>query len=228
MTGPIVQSSRGVTLLGGGELLPGDLDEALSLAPTLVAADGGADLALAAGRMPAAVIGDFDSISDKARAELPPALLHHVTEQDSTDFEKALRAVEAPFVLGLGFMGARVDHTLAAFTTLVTHEARCCILVGPQDVCFLSPLDLSLDLPPDTRLSLFPMGPVMGESEGLRWPIAGLRFAPDGRIGTSNQVTGPVRLRFDCRRMLAILPRLGLLPTLRALVGPHAPVSPGE
>ena len=28
------------------------------------------------------------------------------------------------------------------------------------------------------------MGPVTAESEGLRWPLQGLDFAPDGMIGT--------------------------------------------
>ena len=63
-----------------------------------------------------------------------------------------------------------------------------------------------LDLPRGTRLSLFPMGPVQGDSEGLRWPLAGLDFAPDGMIGTSNEVSGPVRLRMQAPKMLVILP----------------------
>jgi glutamate-ammonia-ligase adenylyltransferase len=63
-----------------------------------------------------------------------------------------------------------------------------------------------LALPRGTRLSLFPMGPVQGDSEGLRWPLAGLDFAPDGMIGTSNEVSGAVRLRMHAPKMLVILP----------------------
>ena len=44
-------------------------------------------------------------------------------------------------------------------------------------------------------------------SEGLRWPVAGLDFRPDGRIGTSNAALGgPVRIGFDAPRMLVVLP----------------------
>lgn len=193
---------------------------ALKRAPVLVAADGGADRALAAGQMPEAVIGDFDSVSEAARQAIAPERQHRIAEQETTDFDKALRSVRAPFVLALGFVGARVDHGLAVFATLLRHSGKVCLVLGPEDVVFLCPADLRLRLEPGDRLSLFPMGPVTGRSEGLRWPIDGLAFAPDGMIGTSNEVSAPeVRVQVDAPRMLAILPRArldrvisGLLP----------------
>ena len=42
----ILQSRQPVTLIGGGPLGPDDLAQALALAPTVAAADGGADQAL--------------------------------------------------------------------------------------------------------------------------------------------------------------------------------------
>lgn len=210
-----LHSSAPITILGGGAISPDVLSRALALAPTLVAADGGADTALAAGHMPAAVIGDFDSISASARAAIPRDRQHPVPEQDSTDFEKCLRAVEAPLFLGLGFLGPRFDHALAALNTLARHPDRRCVLLGETDICFLCPPALALDLPAGSRLSLFPVGPVSGESDGLRWPIDGLAFAPGGRIGTSNEVTGPVRLRLDRPAMAMILPE-GALETVVA------------
>ena len=220
--GAIVRSARGVTLVGGGEIAAAGLAEALALAPTLVAADGGSDGALALGRMPDAVIGDFDSISDAARRAIPADRQHVIAEQESTDFEKSLMSVAAPFVLALGFTGQRVDHTLAAFSVLARHPARRCLILSDHDLCFLAPRRVTLDLPAGTRLSLFPLGPVGGESRGLRWPIAGIGFAPDSRIGTSNEVTGPVHLGFDAPRMLVILPRGQLGAVLRA-AAPSAP-----
>ncbi len=215
----IVRSDRGVTLVGGGEIAATALAEALALAPLLVAADGGADQALRHGHMPQAVIGDFDSITPAGRQAIAADRLHHVPEQESTDFEKALRAIDAPWILALGFSGQRVDHTLAAFSTLARHPNRRALILSDHDVCFLAPPALSLDLPPGTRLSLFPMGPVRGESAGLRWPIGGLDFAPHCRIGTSNEALGPVWLGFDAPRMLVILPR----PQLGAVLSSTAP-----
>lgn len=206
----IVDVSETVTLLGGGEFRRQDLDEALTLAPILVAADGAAAGALAQGHVPVAVIGDMDSLGSAVKARLAPQTLHAVREQDSTDFEKCLREIRAPLILGVGFMGARLDHELAAYNALVRWPDRRCILIGPVDICFHAPPELALDLAPGSRVSLFPMAPARGRSVGLRWPIGGLDFAPDGRIGTSNAATGPVRLWFDGAGMLVILPRAAL------------------
>lgn len=216
---PIVQSTRGVTLAGGGPISARDLKLALARAPVPVAADSGADRLLRLGVTPEAVIGDMDSISDRALAEIPQDRQYLVAEQVTTDFDKALRLIEAPLVLALGFAGARLDHGLAAFATLVARAERRCILIGPQDVAFAAPLRLELALGRGEPCSLFPMARVTGRSEGLEWPIAGLDFAPDGMIGTSNRVVARrVVLEFDRRGMLVILPRRRLDAAIRALL----------
>lgn len=192
------------------------------MAPCIVAADGGADRALAAGFNPEAIIGDLDSLSARARGSIRPERLHPIAEQDSTDFEKALTRLDAPFVLGLGFSGPRIDHSLAVWNTLVRVAAPPCLVLGGADVVFAAPAGrrLALDLREGTRLSLFPMARVAGASQGLRWPIKGLAFAPDGRIGTSNRVSGPVSLQFESAGMLVILPRTGLRAAIAALAPP--------
>lgn len=217
MDRPIVESDQGVTLIGGAPVSRPLMAQALAHAPRLVAADGGADRALRLGHRPEAVVGDLDSITPAARAELADRL-HPVSEQETTDFDKALRSVAAPFVLGLGFAGARLDHGLSVLNALARHAGRRCLILSGHDVAFLAPPELTLRLPPRSRLSLFPLGEVQGESEGLRWPIRGLRFAPDARIGTSNEVAAPeVRLAFDAPKMLVILPRIRLAAVLDGL-----------
>ena len=219
MEAPIVQSHEGMTLVGGGPVTAAALRRARVLAPRLVAADGGADRALAAGMVPEAVFGDMDSISDAARVLLGPARLHEIAEQDTTDFDKALRSLGAPFVLALGFSGARLDHGLSVYNSLVRHPDRRCIVFGGPDIVFAAPPRLRLVLPVGLRLSLFPMARVSGTSRGLRWPIDGLGFAPDGLAGTSNQVAGAeVDLAFDAPGMLVILPGRALPAVLRGLV----------
>lgn len=212
----IVDSLEGITLVGGGPVTASQLARATAFAPRIVGADGGADRLLRLGASPEAVIGDMDSISGAARARLQDRLFP-VPEQDSTDFDKSLRLIRAPFILGLGFAGARVDHGLAVLSGLTRAPDQRCLILGPRDVTFLCPPELELDLPPGTRLSLFPMGRVAGQSQGLRWPIRGLDFAPDGQIGTSNQATGPVRLAFDAPKMLVILPVRYLAAVLRGM-----------
>ena len=217
MTAVIVQSSEIVTLLGGAPVSRSVLRESLALGATVVAADSGADLALAAGVTPAAVIGDLDSLSDAARARIPADRLHRIAEQDSTDFDKALRHVAAPLVLAVGFTGQRLDHELAVYNALVRHADRAAIVVGSADICFHCPPRLRLDLAPGTRVSLFPMAELRGEGRGLRWPVDGIAFAPWGRVGTSNAATGPVEMGFGGPGMLVILPRAALRPAVRAL-----------
>jgi thiamine pyrophosphokinase len=217
MSPPIVQSLQGVTLAGGGPLAKIVLDQCLALAPVLVAADGGANRLLRLGKRPEAVIGDMDSISRSARSGLSDAV-HLIPDQDTTDFDKALRSISAPFVLGVGFSGARLDHGLAVLNALVRHSSRRCLILGQGDVTFLAPPEVTLTLPVGSRLSLFPMRAVTGRSEGLRWPIDGLAFAPDALIGTSNEVAAAkVRLTFDAPGMLIILPQQNLPAVLDGL-----------
>lgn len=206
----IVHADAPVTLIGGGQADAATLSQVLALAPRLVAADGGAAHALAAGHMPEAVIGDMDSLTPEDRARLPAGSIHRIDEQDSTDFDKCLLAIRAPLVLGLGFTGPRLDHQMAAFNSLVRHYKRRCILVGRTEVVMLAPPSLRLDLEPGATVSLFPMGAVEAKSEGLHWPVGGLSFAPDGRVGTSNRATGPIWLAVTAPKMLLFLPRAGL------------------
>ena len=196
-----------MTLVGGGPVDPARLAEALALAPEAVAADGGGDVALPGGRDFAAVIGDMDSLRSGPALAARGVALHHLPEQETTDLEKCLYSVAAPLLIGLGFLGGRIDHHLAAMNALVRYPDRAAILVGTEDLCFRCPATLELDLPAGARVSLFPMAPVRGlVSEGLRWPVAGLAMAPDARIGTSNLATGGrVRLAFDGPAMLVML-----------------------
>lgn len=213
---PLLRSDRPVTLIGGGDVLAVDAAAAVALAPVVMAADGGADTALALGLMPDAVVGDFDSIGDAARAAIPAERLHRIAEQDSTDFDKCLRNIDAPFVLALGFAAPRMDHALAVLSTLCRRPHPSCVVVGAADVVFAAPSRLALDLPAGARLSLMPFGRVTGTSEGLRWPIDGVELAPAERVGTSNEVTGPVRLALD-GPCLVILPKEHLPAALVAL-----------
>lgn len=219
----LIDSPRPVTLVGAGPIPPGGLARALALAPLAVAADGGGNVALPGGQAFAAVIGDMDSLSDPEGLRATGAELHEIAEQDTTDLEKCLRSVAAPLTLGVGFLGGRADHHLAAMSALVRAAPRPVILLGSDDICFACPTEFALDLGEGARVSFFPMRAVAGlRSEGLRWSVAGLDFAPDQRIGTSNvALGGAMRVAFDAPGMLAILP-LDRLEAAAAALGGRA------
>lgn len=217
-----VCSETGVTLVGGGNPSAKNVTEALSLAPLLAAADGGANFCAAMGQTPAAIIGDFDSLKTETRLRFDRADLIEISdqsEQDTTDFQKCLARIEAPFVLGVGFTDVRLDHTLANLGALAHMQGPPTILIGTHDIIFAVPRQIDLTLPQGTRLSLFPMEAASGTSEGLEWPIEGLTLSPMGRMGTSNRVVGPVRLQFEKPGCLVLTPPETLPDVLRSLTG---------
>jgi len=221
----IVNKSGPILLIGGGEAPLAELRALAQLCVAVVAADGGADAALNAGLMPDAVIGDLDSLSEQARLRIPAQQIHFVAEQDSTDFEKALRRTAAPLVVAHGFMGARRDHELANFNTLVRHPHRSCVLLGDSELVLHVPPHLHVDVPPDTRVSVFPMAALQARSCGLVWPLDGVDLAPWGRVGTSNRAKGAFSISPQAPGLLLLLPRSCLDSVLKALAvsGPAWP-----
>lgn len=206
MNDAIVFSDEPVLLVGGAG---GDNRQLLQLLDEIgiaIAADSGADWLRSVGRIPDALIGDLDSVSEDTRAAMPPGAVHHIAEQDSTDFDKAVRSIAAPVIVGIGFLGGVVDHLLSAMTVLARYPDRAIVLVGETDVVAHLPPQIDLPLASGTRVSLYPMREVMGMSTGLHWPIDGLKFSPATRTGTSNRADGPVTLSMQGAGMLIILP----------------------
>lgn len=200
-----------VILMGGAPVVADIFNKARDRAEIFVAADGGGDALLAFGVIPDAVIGDMDSLSDAARAAIPADRLHMVAEQDTTDFDKALRAIDAPLIYALGFTGARLDHELAALNVLARFGHTPVVLVGAEDVTVHLPARLALRLPPGMRISLFPLDNVTVGMAGLRWSFDALTLHPMRKIGTSNEVASPeVILTSDGPGCLLIVPRAAM------------------
>lgn len=194
MTEKILTFDQGVTLVGGGPASISMLAEAMSLAPYLVAADGGANHLVGTELIPSAIIGDLDSLegTDDWRKRLGPRLIN-VTEQDSTDFEKCLAHIDAPFFVCVGFLGDRQDHGLAALHALI-NDARPIVLLGADDVAFAPHDEVRLTLPVGERVSIFPLRRVEASGgSGLIFPVDGLVMEAGAQIGTSNQTSAPAQ-----------------------------------
>ena len=192
----VLRFSTAVILVGAS---PVTIKPALAKLPDdlpLIAADGGASALLALGRVPDAVIGDMDSLV--SRDALPSSVeVIHLTGQDDTDFEKCLARIDAPLIIGLGFLEARLDHSLAAIHALMClRHDRPVLLVGDTDVLLRLTGDIEITMQIGSRISIWPLGRQSFEaSAGLRWPLAGLEMAPGEMIGTSNEVSAtPVKI----------------------------------
>ena len=97
--------------------------EVLENAPYVVCCDGAADGYIAAGKVPDAIVGDGDSISEYNRAKYHH-LLHIVAEQESNDQTKAVRFLVEKGMRRIAIVGAtgkREDHTIGNVSLLVEY-----------------------------------------------------------------------------------------------------------
>ena len=218
----IVSSSKAVTLIGGGDARVSQLKEVLDIAPVCVAADSGAELARRANIPLRAVIGDMDSISADTLSQIPQDRQIIISEQETTDFDKALRHINAPLIVGLGFLGGRIDHQLHALHVLALYAHRPCILVAQTEIVLIAPPEITVPTEPGDVVSIFPLGPVTGCSKGLEWPIEGLAFDTLSKVGTSNRATGPLTLEMSAPNAVLMLPRRLIQPVAQALVSEAA------
>lgn len=186
-----------VLLIGNGETLPADfLRTQAQQADFILAADGGADRALACGVEPDAVIGDLDSVSPSAKQILGAEKLFFINNQNNTDLEKALDFLaqhQCKECKICGFVGGRLDFTLGNFLSVYPY-------VKKMDICFVGPgwtvyplaAERKFTCKQGARVSLIPLKTCTGVTlAGLKYPLknARLSWTRAGR-SLSNQTTG--------------------------------------
>lgn len=180
-------------IVGGGSVEPEMLGRLAARAVGIVGADRGGDIALAAGLVPDAVIGDMDSVADRTRFPERTRVLA-LPEQETTDFEKCLYSTRAPVTLAVGMTGGRFDHTLAALHAVAryAHERRV-ILIDGHDLAVGVSGSITLRAGEGERVSIYPLGRTrFARSRGLLYSLDGLEMAQGEAIGTSNRATEDV------------------------------------
>ncbi len=182
----------------------------------VVAADGGARLALACGYRPDLVVGDMDSLDEATLAALlrdGAELRRFSPDKDETDLELALlTAVHAgaTWVRILGAAGDRLDQTLANILLLTLDALRgidARLVAGRQTLWLIGPGDHALDGTPGDTISLIPLdGDAIGvRTHALRYSLRGetLRFGP--ARGVSNVITAEgARVALERGRLLVV------------------------
>jgi thiamine pyrophosphokinase len=162
----------------------------------VVAADGGAERALAAGLAIDLAIGDFDSLAPKTLDALEHAgtrIERHPTAKDKTDLELALDAAleaGARRVVVVGGSAGRLDHLLGGLLLLAT-DAYAAVevdaLIGPASVHVVRESRTLTGTPGETISLLAVGGPARGvRTTGLRYPLRGETLAAGTSRGTSN------------------------------------------
>ena len=213
MSCPILHTSGTVLLVGAGPASSAVIQSVAAYADTIVAADGGFQSAWAASLNVALVVGDMDS-----QVDLPAAqAIAKIDDQETTDFEKCLRVCAADIFLGVGFLGGRLDHQLAAFSALIK-ETRPVVLIDEDQLVFVLPAQFQMELDAHSPLGFYPMLPVQVTLRGVKWPLDDVEMRPTGQIATSNMSNGELlHVQVDGPGLLAIMPACHLPRVLDAL-----------
>lgn len=191
---PLAVYQTPVVMVGGGDV---DLERLniLGRKYPIIAVDSGANAIHDAGLEAGLLVGDFDSVRPSGRDHIRRQI--RIREQYSTDFEKALKIVDAPKIFAFGFLGKRFDHSLGALHALaantISHgDQRDIILLDSHDVVVMRQHIFQKTLPQGIRLSLWSMLPQrFTKTKGLVWPMDGLEVGTGFNLALCNQVIIP-------------------------------------
>lgn len=177
----------------------------------VLAADGGADAALAAGVRPDAVIGDLDSVSSRAREILKDIPFIRVSRQDNTDFEKALDwLVRQNFdeCVVAGAAGKRLDFALGNFLCAFLYLPRLRVTFK-GDGWTVHPLarGIKFSARKGARLSLIALSTCRGVTlKGLKYRLKDADLQAGRMTGLSNKISAKrSEIAFKSGRMLLYL-----------------------
>jgi len=191
--------------------------EAVEADDLIIAADGGALIALGLGLQPQTVIGDMDSLPPETRLDLTERGCQFVSRsprKDETDTELAIQyalQAGAQEIVLLGATGDRLDHTLANVLLLGMPELECVpatIVAGNTQVWLLrGGYELEFGGTAGDIVTLLPLGQdaVGVSTAGLEWALHDdtLRFGP--ARGVSNVMTATeARIRLREGRLLVV------------------------
>lgn len=179
-----------------------DLPGLAAGADIVIAADGGAAIALIHGVRPDLVVGDMDSLTPEVLQSLNEKAVELVrvpSHKDETDLELALlEAIRrgADDITIVGALGGRVDHTLGNIYLLTMPQLqglRVRLVDGDEEVFVIRDEAEWRGRAGDT-VSLIPLTPEVSgiETRGLEYPLRGESlFMGPGR-GISNRMLGDV------------------------------------
>lgn len=173
----------------------------------ILAADGGAQKAAAAGVMPDMIIGDFDSLS--AQQTWPREKLLRIPRQDNTDLEKALDYLQDnhfTYVTIAGGTGGRWDFSIGNFLSVYPYLAQ-------MDICFAAngwkiyPLikPTQKTVRPGARVSLIPVTACQNVTlKGLQYPLqnATLELGRTGRTLSNCAAQENISIHFSSGYLL--------------------------
>ncbi|MFO1089214.1 MAG: thiamine diphosphokinase [Hyphomicrobiales bacterium] len=199
------------TILLGGALEPTDRLKAQVAGTRAIAADSGILHAPLLGLEVELWIGDFDStsIEDQERFKDLPREIFPVAK-DKTDGELAVEAAldrGATDLVLAGGLGGQADHALGNLM-LASRLARLnlpvLVTTGLEEAYPLHPGSLTIGVPPGSRVSIVPLGPLKALSiQGVRWPLVRRDVSAGSTLTLSNEaMSGTVGVTLEAGEAL--------------------------
>jgi len=159
----------------------------------IIAADGAVTQLQEKGIIPRLIIGDLDSIAHnlsywKNRTDIE---IVHMSDQNSTDFEKVLEYVHqkgylSPLICGLH--GGELDHTLNNWSILMRYSKRMPLAVYDQGKTAIPIYEsIYLETQPMEMISLIPQPTVHLTTDGLEWNLQNEELRLGTREGARNR-----------------------------------------
>jgi thiamine pyrophosphokinase len=188
------------------------LHRALARSALFLCADGGANAARGLGVRPAAIVGDFDSITPETLTHFADVPKIRDEDQNRTDTEKAIEYALAQGAFDeitlLGATSGRLDHVLGHIGLLRKYLARVRLVMESGDGrAYVASADVELHCPRGTVVSFFAVGsPVEGvTTANLRYPLQGRTLELGIQDSISNVVEAtPAWIRFKRGHLLVI------------------------
>jgi len=187
---PLKSYNTPVVLVGGGEIAWEQLHLIHHHSYPMIGVDSGANALRLNNIIADVIIGDLDSISELDSFPQTTDTIK-VSEQQTTDFEKALYTIDAPFFICFGFWGDRLDHCLSALHVLTKYRGQKRVLLIDQfDLIFTSQKTLEMETGIKSRFSIYPLKTTSFlTSSGFLYPLDGLTVEAGKTMSTSNATT---------------------------------------
>ena len=182
--------STPVVLVGGGEIAWEQLHLIRQHFYPMIGVDSGANALRLHDIIADVVIGDLDSISELSSFPQTTDTIK-ISEQQTTDFEKALYTIDAPLFICFGFWGDRLDHCLSVLHVLTKYRGqKCILLINQADLMFTPQKKLEMEIGTKSRFSIYPLKTTSFLiSSGFLYSLDGLTLELGESMSTSNETT---------------------------------------
>jgi thiamine pyrophosphokinase len=173
----------------------------LESADVIVCCDGSSESLINSGKIPDAIVGDMDSLSDELRNRFSDRI-YVEDNQETNDLTKAVEWCHASGyddITILGATGKREDHTIGNISLLAEYS-RFVVVKMVTDTGIFLPFHMSckIETNPGYQVSIFSINPETEiTSSGLRYPLIRRKLKNWWEATLNEAIGNIVELKFE-------------------------------